>query len=240
MARPAEKARAMMNKWVAMRDAGNDRPATSRRSKRPYLASECEHLADAERYRGQIIREISEGIAKIQNPGLGEHTIRDLNEEINHKMREKWHWNKRIKELGGLDYNHIERQRQVEEGDTQMRSGYRYFGAAKDLPGVRELLAKEVAKHQKVKKLDLHKNITPDYYGWRDEEDGVLMELEHLATKQNDKQFKRRRVGDDDDDDDDIQTSDEVYDYLNVPSQDDIKKTLLEIKKKALMEKYSL
>ena len=90
MARPAEKARAMLNKWVKMREEGNA-PAVNVRGKRPKLASECEHLGDAEFYRNQINREITGMIDKIQNPALGEHTIRDLNDEINRKFREKWY-----------------------------------------------------------------------------------------------------------------------------------------------------
>ncbi len=37
--------------------------------------------------------------------GLGEFRIRDLNDEINKLLREKRHWEARIKELGGPDYN---------------------------------------------------------------------------------------------------------------------------------------
>ena len=54
-----------------------------------------------ERYRQQIIREISDKVAKIQNEGLGEHAIRDLNDGINKLIREKYHWNRRKKELVG-------------------------------------------------------------------------------------------------------------------------------------------
>lgn len=36
--------------------------------------------------------------------GLAEHKIRDLNDQINKLLREKHHWEKRIKELGGPDY----------------------------------------------------------------------------------------------------------------------------------------
>ncbi len=36
--------------------------------------------------------------------GLGEFRIRDLNDEINKLMREKGHWEDRIKTLGGPDY----------------------------------------------------------------------------------------------------------------------------------------
>lgn len=37
--------------------------------------------------------------------GLGEFRIRDLNDEINKLLREKRHWEDRILELGGPDYN---------------------------------------------------------------------------------------------------------------------------------------
>ena len=243
MARPAEKARSMLNKWVAMREAGNDdQPATRSSSKkqqhrRPHLASECEYLADAERFRGQIVREITQLVSKIQNPALPEHELRDLNDEINHKMREKWHWNKRIVELGGVDYNAIERQRQIEQGE-QITTGYRYYGAAKKLPGVSEFLEKQKAKmERKVRAVDLYKNITPDYYGWRDEEDGVLLQVEKKAMQDvyGKKKKQRTLVGDE---------SDELWlgsGYLtSLPSQDDIAKALVEHKKKALLAKYSL
>lgn len=231
MARPAEKARSMLNKWVAMREQQDKAPGnrpTSRR--RPHLASECEHLADAERFRAQIVREIADAMAKIQNQGLGEHAIRELNDEINARMREKYHWNKRIYELGGMDYNQIEKQRQLEQGETPS-AGYKYYGAAKDLPGVKELLAQqEAAQRKQQSQKDMYKNITPDYYGWRDEEDGVLVEVEALATKKNDQVFKRRC-----DIDPDI-----VADYLVVPSQEEINKALLEYKKKAMIERFNL
>ena len=187
MARPAEKARAMLNKWVALKERGNDDDRPKRAQRRPHLASECEHLADAERFRGQIVREITEAIAKIQNPALGEHELRELNDTINQRMREKYHWNKRILQLSGgtVDYNAVERKRRIEEGDTQLDSHYRYYGAAKDLPGVQELLEKEAKKRRKIKRSDIYKHITPDYYGWRDEEDGVLLELGGSGDKEN-------------------------------------------------------
>jgi pre-mRNA-splicing factor ISY1 len=36
--------------------------------------------------------------------GLGEYKIRDLNDEINKLLREKSHWEDRVKELGGIDF----------------------------------------------------------------------------------------------------------------------------------------
>eukprot|EP00560_Eucampia_antarctica_P002426 CAMPEP_0197837668 /NCGR_PEP_ID=MMETSP1437-20131217/32839_1 /TAXON_ID=49252 ORGANISM="Eucampia antarctica, Strain CCMP1452" /NCGR_SAMPLE_ID=MMETSP1437 /ASSEMBLY_ACC=CAM_ASM_001096 /LENGTH=211 /DNA_ID=CAMNT_0043444877 /DNA_START=27 /DNA_END=659 /DNA_ORIENTATION=- len=183
MARPEEKAQAMLNKWTKMREQGEDFYEKEQRKKRPFLSSQCEHLSDAEKWRREIVKEISEGVRKIQNAGLGEHAIRDLNDAINKLWREKYHWNRRIHELGGPDYNLLEKRRQVEEGDyLQGSGGYRYFGAAKDLPGVQELFAKQAAKLTKRKRADLYKYITPDYYGLRDEEDGVVLELELLSS----------------------------------------------------------
>ena len=40
----------------------------------------------------------------LSTAGLGEFRIRDLNDEINKLLREKRHWEDRIKELGGPDY----------------------------------------------------------------------------------------------------------------------------------------
>ena len=125
-------------------------------------------------------------MAKIQNEGLGEHAIRDLNDGINKLIREKYHWNRRIKEQswGGGDYNREERRAMAlalaeqEDGGTGDGSadvqglslkgsgGYRYFGAAKNLPGVRELFARHAAKLTKRKRGDVYKYITPDYYGF--------------------------------------------------------------------------
>jgi pre-mRNA-splicing factor ISY1 len=252
MARPEEMAQNMLNKWVRMREQGNA-PLKPSFAKRPYLASLCLHLDDAERYRRQIIREISTQIQEIQNPGLGEHAIRDLNDSINKKLREKHHWNKRIKELGGPDYRAIEKKQQLEHGEDNLhlQSGYRYFGAAKDLPGVKELFAKQRAQHLKRKRVDIYKNITPDYYGWREEEDGVLLELEQEATARNEERFQERireekrlkqEQGVMEEQDDESSSDEEEEEWTSeavVPSQDVIAQAILERKKQALLEKFS-
>jgi pre-mRNA-splicing factor ISY1 len=60
---------------------------------------------------------------------------------------------------------------------------YKYFGAAKDLPGVRELFEQQDHQEKTARKTrkELYKHILPDYYGWRDEDDGILLEAEKLA-----------------------------------------------------------
>ncbi len=53
-------------------------------------------------------------------------------------MREKRHWERQIKALGGGDY-----PGGLRLGDSGIEvpggGGYRYFGASKELPGVKEL-----------------------------------------------------------------------------------------------------
>lgn len=58
--------------------------------------------------------------------------------------------------------------------------GYKYFGAAKELAGVRELFqqqAEEEGPHKK-SRAELVKNIDASYYGYMDEDDGWLIPLE--------------------------------------------------------------
>lgn len=59
----------------------------------------------------------------------------------------------------------------------------RYFGAAKNLPGVKELFEKEAPKAARRSRYQMHRAIDPDYYGFRDEEDGVLERVEAEAER---------------------------------------------------------
>jgi len=74
------------------------------KEKRPYLAELCTNVLDAERWRMEVINEIAKDVLHIQNASLEEHKVRDLNDKINKLMREKGHWESRIKELGGTTF----------------------------------------------------------------------------------------------------------------------------------------
>ena len=139
-------------------------------------------LSEAERWRGQIIGEVTRKVAEIQNAGLGEARLRDLNDEINKLLREKGHWERQIVALGGP--NHARTAAHLFDADSRAvpgGGGYRYFGAARDLPGVAELFAKEAAEQRRRTRGEIVRGLTPDYYGYRDEDDGVLLAAEAAA-----------------------------------------------------------
>lgn len=59
----------------------------------------------------------------------------------------------------------------------------RYFGAAKQLPGVKELFEKEAPRQLRRTRHQMYAHINADYYGFRDEEDGVLEKVEAEAER---------------------------------------------------------
>ncbi|CAA2955727.1 pre-mRNA-splicing factor ISY1 homolog [Olea europaea subsp. europaea] len=136
------------------------------------------------------MREIGCKVAEIQNEGLGEHRLRDLNDEINKLIREKMHWERRIVELGGPNYTrHSAKMTDLDGNIVDVPNpggrgpGYRYFGAAKKLPGVRELFEKPPELRKRRTRYDIYKRIDASYYGYRDDEDGILEKLERPAEE---------------------------------------------------------
>ncbi|XP_074312737.1 uncharacterized protein LOC141648152 [Silene latifolia] len=186
MARNEEKAQSMLNRFVTAKEEEKKKP----KERRPFLASECRDLAEADKWRQQILREIGKKVQEIQNEGLGEHRLRDLNDEINKLIREKSHWERRILELGGPNYTKQSAKMTDLDGNivdvpnpSGRGPGYRYFGAAKKLPGVRELFEKPPELRKRRTRYDIYKRINASYYGYRDEEDGVLGKLEGPAEE---------------------------------------------------------
>lgn len=126
---------------------------------------------------------------------LPETTIRDLNDEINKQLKEKFFWEKQILDLGGPNY--IQESKKLEASEKKYQIGnYKYFGAARQLPGVKELFDEEDIKvflflyiyisfvqPQRRSRYDMYKCISCDYYGYRDEDDGIILEKEKEAEK---------------------------------------------------------
>lgn len=260
MARNAEKAMTTLARWRAAQ-LGDDK----HKKRRPYLASECKSLYACEKWRNQIIREIAKKVAQIQNAGLGEFRIRDLNDEINKLLREKRHWEDQIKELGGPDYQRFGPRMLDHEGkEVPGNKGYKYFGAAKDLPGVRELFEQEPPPPPRKTRAELMKDIDADYYGYMDDDDGILIPLENKAEKlaiqqavtewkENKEKYQSKGSDEEDfekdiyavqesDDDDDKNLLDgsqqRFVAHVPVPSQQEVEQALLNKRKQELLERY--
>jgi len=254
MARNAEKANAMLNRFVQAKKDSGSAPV----ERRPWRASEVSDVAAAEKWRAQVLREIGKGVADIQNATLGEHAIRELNDNINKLLREKKHWETQIKLLGGPDYYKAAPRLTDADGRGALGSGgYFYFGAAKDLPGVRDLFDRQMAEASKRQRGELYKLIDADYYGYRDDDDDGM--LERLERKQQDKlvakviaDFKAGKkaaaeaeAGSMEDDAAveegaaaDQQQQQQLKAHVELPSQEEIERLILEKKKAEIMAKY--
>ncbi|KAH0230188.1 hypothetical protein KCU90_g25381, partial [Aureobasidium melanogenum] len=103
MARNAEKAQSTLFRWRAQQAADLGILDTTR-TRRPKAISQQESVPTCERWRGQVLKEISRKVSKIQDLSLSDFQIRDLNDELNKLFKEKWQWEMRIRELGGPNY----------------------------------------------------------------------------------------------------------------------------------------
>ncbi|KAI0047129.1 hypothetical protein FA95DRAFT_1665351 [Auriscalpium vulgare] len=93
----------------------------------PRMTSACKSFRECERWRGEILPGISRKVSEIQD---GASAL----------MREKRHWGTEIVALGGA--NNAGRNVVMLDDDgweVPGTKGYKYFGRAKELPGVKEL-----------------------------------------------------------------------------------------------------
>lgn len=97
------------------------------RTRRPKLITSIDSIPTCEKWRGQVLKEISRKVSRIQDESLSDYQIRDLNDEINKLMREKHMWEVQIRNLGGPNY--MRGGRMVDEDGKEIPGGgkgYRY------------------------------------------------------------------------------------------------------------------
>ncbi|CAL1709819.1 unnamed protein product [Somion occarium] len=186
MARNEEKAQSMLYRFREAQAA--ELGLGTRSDRRPRMASTCKSLRDCERWRGEILREISRKVSKIQDAGLTDYEVRDLNDEINKLMREKRHWENQIVALGGANYRRNVAMLDADGKEVPGTKNYKYFGRAKDLPGVREMFqSKKKEEEEEDQVQNFYKKFTsqgPSYFGDVDENDGSLLEFEREAEEE--------------------------------------------------------
>ncbi|KAF2735970.1 Isy1-like splicing factor [Polyplosphaeria fusca] len=192
MARNSEKAHSMLFRFRAAQAAEQGILDISR-TRRPKLITQITAIPVCEKWRGQVLKEISRKVTKIQDDALSDYQIRDLNDEINKLMREKHMWEFQIRDLGGPNY--MRGGRVLDEDGKEVPGGgkgYRYFGRARELPGVKELFERQKeppeekeAKATESKIRELARRVDAGYYGYNlDEEDGALLAYERAKEQE--------------------------------------------------------
>lgn len=125
--------------------------------------------------------------------------------------------------------------------------GYKYFGAAKDLPGVRELFEPELTGAPRKTRGELMRDVDADYYGYRDDDDGLLEPLEREAELKSivtleeewiEKQKQRGKTVPKPLPDVEKRLEEIKNYFIQVPSQTEIEQKIVDMKKKALLEQY--
>ncbi|ORY86110.1 Isy1-like splicing factor [Protomyces lactucae-debilis] len=203
---------------------------------RPKAITQVTSIAACEKWRSQVVRETSQKVEKINDPAATDYQLRELNDEINKLQREKWMWESQLKNLGGTNYMRFQGNLTDAEGRVVgSHKGYKYYGRAKELPGVKELFSelkappKQSLTHTELYKLDLD----AAYFGFRDEEDPKLLayEAQREAEARNNLQHDEDRRS--------------RWDMVNIPEPEDlptnaeIEAVLLEKRKAALLSQYS-
>lgn len=169
------------------------------RTRRPRAITSVESIPQCEKWRGQVLKEISRKVTRIQESSLSDYQIRDLNDEINKLMREKWTWEMQIRNMGGPNYMrgggrvYDDEGREIPGGGK----GYRYFGRARELPGVKEMFEAAARRGRPPEEDDqgggmrgrggdiATKKVDASYFGYGlDEEDGTLLAYERMKEKE--------------------------------------------------------
>jgi len=259
MARNSEKAASMLNRWTMMKLHGGEDESLITRPKDP---NEVNRLGLAEKWRKQCLREMDQKIDIIQNPTLGEHRTRDLNDEINNILKELRGWERRIVELNGADYSKTAAKSVMFKNGREFYDidGYIYFGAARNLPGVKEQYEKYTYKAPRRTRHDLLKAVDADYYGYRGEEEKNLelaekeqeeksrkVEIErwkHLKLSKLEEKKKNAEVvgiAASQDDEEEVADDDDLLTVVSkIPTIEEMQKELLERKKKEIIKKFNL
>ncbi|KAJ1504115.1 NineTeen Complex (NTC) component [Coelomomyces lativittatus] len=240
MARNQEKAQSMLYRF---REAEMAELGLSTTTKRPTHTRLASTLQEAEKWRGQVIRDITRKVTRIHDPGLNDGQIRELNDEINKFFKEKWQWEKRILELGGTDYSKMAARMLADGKELPGMKGYKYFGRARELPEVKELFEKMSGSSTGIsEKIKFDRSrLDAEYFGYLDDP-----ELQTFETTKEKELFEEHTQ--------DLDTSLENIDHLDplmkqlydgasslhlefVHSVEDVEQWILEKRKKELLSK---
>ena len=223
------------------------------RTRRPKAVTSVDSVPTCERWRGQVLKEVSRKVSRIQEPSLSDYQIRDLNDEINKLMREKWAWEMQIRNLGGPNYMRGSGRVYDDEGREIPGGGkgYRYFGRARELPGVKEMFeaaarrgkgpAEEEGGAGTGRGGDIAtRTVDAHYFGYGlDEEDGTLLAYEKQKEKEAFENL--RRQGDDDAEDGWESLPGDGGDGVEwrLPTLDEVQEEMVDRRRRRLLDEIS-
>lgn len=257
MARNQEKSQSLLNRWYNFKIGNEQAQDEEKLNKRPPHTQMTRTVKAAEHWRRQVIKEFNDKLSMIQNASLGEHRLRDLNDDLNKLLREKHAWEIRIVELNGPDYRKKSRLYDDDGKPIQFNvNKYMYFGAARELDGVRQMLksAKQQQKEQQQQQMSLKKIVPPPQYYYytldqetEDEEKQVEQKMREQLAQQFEtiRQFntknKRMDANMTDVSADDNEINQRILDdYSPMVNNDDWKVYLMERKRQILLQKLQV
>ncbi len=129
----------MLNRWVKQKQdifSKNQGVSKEKAEEIPTNPMKVTDLMQCEEYRKKINGNVVRKVSMIQNGALPDGKLMELNDDINKFLTQRESWERRIKQLGGPD---DQQEMQIEASGSTV-NGYRYFGAAKNLPQVKSLL----------------------------------------------------------------------------------------------------
>ena len=251
MARNSEKAQSMLYRFRAQEASSSGLLPTSG-TRRPKAPSTIATIPACEKFRGQILRDVSRKLLKIQDESLSDAQLRDLNDEINKLQKEKWGWERRIRELGGPNYMRSAGGVMFDEQGNAIDGGgggkgYRYFGRAKELPGVKEMFERAAKRQarggkdededgEKARRREINRrNLDARYFGFGKEEE-VLLRYETKKEREAVKRLEGRVEESEDDEWEPLPGDGGDGVRWRLPTVEEVQAELVERRKRALLE----
>ncbi|SCW00176.1 LAFE_0B11122g1_1 [Lachancea fermentati] len=180
MSRNVDKANSVLVRFQELQAEKEGGYKDYSRFKRPTRIYSIRDVEEAQQWRREVLREINNKVTRMHDPSLNEMQLRDLNSELNDLFKEKYRWERHIKQhLKGPDFS---KARTSNIAGGTIVDGYRYFGRALDLPEVQQTLKKKAdqqAKSRSAKeeqkrleeKVRVWKNtLNPEYFGYSSDE----------------------------------------------------------------------
>lgn len=198
---------------------------------RPRNVQRVKSLPQAEKWRSIILGEISSKLTEINDPSVNNLRIQELNDDLNKLVKDKRTWEYRIKELGGNDY-----LRSKDITSTGLCSeGIWYFGRAKLLVNKKNVDLNTTTNTTKVEqrlkgkplKQELsimtsrRKRLDDQYYGKMETKE--LLEYEQNRSKELA-----------------IARTKPHFSLLDLPTNEQVKKWLVDKKREQLMKRLGL